>query len=193
MKKKKIILGSSSKFRKALFETLELDFTCLSPDIDESRLPNEKPNDMAIRLSIEKARKISNTLKNAIVIGSDACAFCEGKIIGKPMNKDVAIEHLKYISDKTIIFYTGVCVMESDTLNYKTDIAVYKIKIKNLNNDQIIDYVEKHKPYYSSAAFRYEVAKDFLIENFTDHEDDISGLIGLPLKKLKVILGTYGF
>lgn len=193
MKKKKIILGSSSRFRKALFETLELDFTCLSPDIDESRLPKEKPNDMAIRLSIEKARKISNTLKNAIVIGSDACAFCEGKIMGKPMNKDVAIEHLKYISDKTIIFYTGVCVMESDTLNYKTDIAVYKIKIKNLNNGQIIDYVEKHKPYHSSAAFRYEVAKDFLIEDFTDHEDDISGLIGLPLKKLKVILGTYGF
>ena len=193
MKKKKIILGSSSRFRKALFETLELDFTCLSPDIDESRLPKEKPNDMAIRLSVEKARKISNTLKNAIVIGSDACAFCEGKIMGKPMNKDVAIEHLKYISDKTIIFYTGVCVMESDTLNYKTDIAVYKIKIKHLKNDQIIDYVEKHKPYHSSAAFRYEVAKDFLIEDFTDHEDDISGLIGLPLKKLKVILGTYGF
>ena len=191
MKKKKIILGSSSKFRKALFKTLKLDFTCLSPNIDESRLLNEKPNDMAIRLSIEKARKISNTVKNAIVIGSDACAFCEGKIMGKPMNKDVAIEHLKYISDKTIIFYTGVCVMESDTLNYKTDIAVYKIKIKNLNTDQIVDYVEKYKPYNSSAAFRYEVAKDFLIEDFTDHEDDISGLIGLPLKKLKVILGTY--
>ena len=193
MKKKKIILGSSSRFRKALFETLELDFTCLSPDIDESRLPNEKPNDMALRLSIEKARKISNSVKNAIVISSDACAFCEGKIMGKPIDKNVAIEHLKYISDKVIIFYTGVCVMESDTLNYKTDIAVYKIKIKNLNNNQIINYVEKHKPYYSSAAFRYEVAKDFLIEDFTDHEDDISGLIGLPLKKLKVILGTYDF
>ena len=64
MKKKKIILGSSSKFRKALFETLKLDFTCLSPDIDESRLSNEKPDDMAVRLSIEKARKISNTIKN---------------------------------------------------------------------------------------------------------------------------------
>ena len=192
MKKKKIILGSSSKFRKALFETLKLDFTCLSPDIDESRLSDEKPDDMAVRLSIEKARKISNTIKNAIVIGSDACAFCEGKILGKPMNKNVAIEYLKYISEKTIIFYTGVCVMDSDTLNYKTDIAVYKIKIKKLNNEQIIDYVEKHKPYHSSAAFRYEVAKDFLIEDFTDHEDDISGLIGLPLKKLKVILSTYG-
>ena len=192
MKKKKIILGSSSKFRKALLETLELDFTCLSPDIDESRLSNEKPNDMAIRLSIEKARKISNTVNNAIVIGSDACAFCEGKVMGKPMDKNVAIEHLKYISDKTIIFYTGVCVMDSDTLNYKTDIAVYKIKIKNLNNNQIINYVETHKPYHSSAAFRYEVAKDFLIDEFTDHEKDISGLIGLPLKKLKVILSSYG-
>ena len=62
---------------------------------------------------------------------------------------------------------------------------------KWIDESQIIDYVEKHKPYHSSAAFRYEVAKDFLIEDFTDHEDDISGLIGLPLKKLKIILSTY--
>ena len=57
MKKKRLILGSSSKFRKSLLNTLNLDFTCFSPDIDESRLSNEKPKDMAIRLSFEKAKK----------------------------------------------------------------------------------------------------------------------------------------
>ena len=188
MKKKRIILGSSSKFRESLLNTLNLDFTCISPDINESRLPNEKPKDMALRLSINKAKKICNSEKNAYVIGSDACASCEDKILGKPMKKNIAIEYLNFISGKTIIFYTGVCVMDSDTFDYKTDISKYVIKVKKLNDKQILDYIEKYKPYFSSAAFRYEVAKDLLIEEFIDKENDITGLIGLPLKKLQKIL-----
>ena len=188
MKKKRIILGSSSKFRKSLLNTLNLDFTCISPDINESRLPNEKPKDMALRLSINKAKKICNSEKNAYVIGSDACASCEDKILGKPMKKNIAIEYLNFISGKTIIFYTGVCVMDSDTFDYKTHISKYVIKVKKLNDKQILDYIEKYKPYFSSAAFRYEVAKDLLIEEFIDKENDITGLIGLPLKKLQKIL-----
>ena len=81
--------------------------------------------------------------------------------------------------------------MDSDTMEYKTDIAKYTIKIKKLNKNDIINYVDTHEPYYSSAAFRYEVAKDFLIKEFNDEEDDISGLIGLPLKKLTKILKEY--
>ena len=188
MKKKRIILGSSSKFRESLLNTLNLDFTCMSPDINESQLPNEKPKDMALRLSINKAKKICNSEKNAYVIGSDACASCEDKILGKPMKKNIAIEYLNFISGKTIIFYTGVCVMDSDTFDYKTDISKYVIKVKKLNDKQILNYIEKYKPYFSSAAFRYEVAKDLLIEEFIDKENDISGLIGLPLKKLQKIL-----
>ena len=154
MKKKRIILGSSSKFRESLLNTLNLDFTCMSPDINESQLPNEKPKDMALRLSINKAKKICNSEKNAYVIGSDACAACEDKILGKPMKKNIAIEYLNFISGKTIIFYTGVCVMDSDTFDYKTDISKYVIKVKKLNDKQILDYIEKYKPYFSSAAFR---------------------------------------
>ena len=78
--------------------------------------------------------------------------------------------------------------MDSDTFNYETDISQYEIKIKKLDDKQILDYIEKHKPYFSSAAFRYEVAKDLLIEEFIDKENDITGLIGLPLKKLQKIL-----
>ena len=191
MKKKKIILGSSSEFRKSLLSTLNLDFTCISPDINESRLNNEKPHDMAIRLSIQKAKKICEKEKGSIVIGSDACASCDGRILGKPIHKSVAIEYLEYISNKIIIFHTGSCVMDSDTLNYKTDLAKYEIKIKKLNSKDINQYVENHKPFYSSAAFRYEVAKDLLIEEFIDSENDISGLIGLPLKKLQLILKNF--
>ena len=81
--------------------------------------------------------------------------------------------------------------MDSDTFDYKSDISKYEIKIKKLSSKQIIDYVEKHEPYFSSAAFRYEVAKDLLIEEFVDEENDITGLIGLPLKKLQKILESF--
>ena len=191
MKKKKIILGSSSKFRKSLLKTLDIDFVCISPEIDESRLLEEKPRDMVLRLAIEKAKKISLSENNSLIISSDSCASCEGRILGKPLNEIKAVEYLEYISGKIIIFYTGVCVLNSELMDFKTDIAKYKIKIKKLSSKDILDYVKKHNPINSSAAFRYEVAKDILIEEFIDTENDISGLIGLPLKKLKVILDNY--
>ena len=191
MKKKKIILGSSSKFRKDLLRTLNLDFTCISPNINESQHNNEKPEKMAIRLAIEKAKKICFQEINSLDISSDACASCKEKILGKPLTREIAIEYLEFISNKTIVFHTSICVMDSDTMEYKTDIAKYTIKIKKLNKNDIINYVDTHEPYYSSAAFRYEVAKDFLIKEFNDEEDDISGLIGLPLKKLTKILKEY--
>jgi len=191
MKKKKIILGSSSKFRKSLLKTLDIDFVCISPEIDESRLPEEGPRDMVLRLAIEKAKKISLSENNSLIISSDSCASCEGRILGKPLSEIKAVEYLEYISGKIIIFYTGVCVLNSELMDFKTDIAKYKIKIKKLSSKDILDYVKKHNPINSSAAFRYEVAKDILIEEFIDTENDISGLIGLPLKKLKVILDNY--
>ena len=190
MKKKKIILGSSSEYRKSLLSTLGLDFTCKSPNIDESRLLNEKPENMSSRLAIEKAKKICSTERDSLVIGSDSCASCDGKILGKPLNKDKAIEYLKFISGKHIFFYTSICVMNSNTMRYKNDNAKYKIKIKKLTLNDILNYVEIHKPFHSSAAFKYEVAKDILIDDFVDDEKDISGLIGLPLVKLKKILDS---
>ena len=80
--------------------------------------------------------------------------------------------------------------MDSETKKYKNDNVKYKIKIKKLELNDILNYVEQHKPFNSSAAFRYEVAKDILIEDFVDIENDISGLIGLPLIKLKKILDS---
>ncbi len=191
MKKKKIILASSSEYRKSIFSSLKLDFICISPNINETPLDNEKPEELAIRLSIEKAKKIAKNEKNSIIIGSDACACCEGRILGKPLSKEKAIIFLRYMSNKTVEFYTGICVINSSTNEIKTDISKYMIKIKKLNDKSILEYIDKYKPFNSSAAFRYEVAKEILIKEFIDNENDISGLIGLPLKKLIPILKYY--
>ena len=188
MKKKKIILGSISKFRKSLLSTINIEFSCISPNIDEKQLPNEKPKNMALRLAIEKGKRISQNYKDSLVISSDACAVCEGKILGKPITETKAQEYLKFISEKTIFFYTSICLMDSNTMSYDIDLATYEIKIKKLSEKVINDYINKYKPLNSSAAFRYEVAKDILVDSFIDKENDISGLIGLPLIKLKKML-----
>ena len=190
MKKKRLILASSSVYRKILLSSIRADFECISPNIDETRKSEEKAQEMVIRLAIEKAEKISEHNKNAIIIASDTCAYCDSKILGKPLKKDIAIEYLKFISGKKIFFYTGLCVLDADTMNYQTEIAEYEIKIKKLMQKEIFDYIEKHNPLNSSAAFRYEVAKDILIEEFEDKEKDLSGLIGLPLVKLQKILDS---
>ncbi len=190
MKKKRLILASSSVYRKILLSSIRADFECISPNIDETRKSEEKAQEMVIRLAIEKAEKISEHNKNAIIIASDTCAYCDSKILGKPLKKDIAIEYLKFISGKKIFFYTGLCVLDADNMNYQTEIAEYEIKIKKLMQKEIFDYIEKHNPLNSSAAFRYEVAKDILIEEFEDKEKDLSGLIGLPLVKLQKILDS---
>ena len=190
MKKKRLILASSSVYRKILLGSIRANFECISPNIDETRKSEEKAQEMVIRLAIEKAEKIGEHNKNAIIIASDTCAYCDSKILGKPLKKDIAIEYLKFISGKKIFFYTGLCVLDTDDMNYQTEIVEYEIKIKKLMQKDIFDYIEKHNPLNSSAAFRYEVAKDILIEEFDDKEKDLSGLIGLPLIKLQKILDS---
>ena len=108
MKKKRLILASSSVYRKILLGSIRADFECISPNIDETRKSEEKAQEMVIRLAIEKAEKISEHNKNAIIIASDTCAYCDSKILGKPLKKDIAIEYLKFISGKKIFFLYGV-------------------------------------------------------------------------------------
>jgi len=191
MKKKRLILASSSIYRKILLSSIRANFECISPNIDETRKPNEKAQEMVKRLSIEKAGKVGEKNKNSIIIASDTCAYCDSTILGKPLKKDIAIEYLNFISGKKIFFYTGLCVLDADMMKFETEIAKYEIKIKKLKQKDILDYIEIHNPLNSSAAFRYEVAKDFLIEEFEDSEKDLSGLIGLPLVKLQKILDSW--
>ena len=114
---RKIILASSSKHRKKLLNQLKIKFTTKSPDIDESRRKNENVDDFVRRLSYEKALKIAKNETDAIVIGSDEIAVLGNKVFGKPLIKSVAIQQLQTISNKNIIFKTGLCVI--DTLIHK--------------------------------------------------------------------------
>ena len=82
----KIILGSTSPFRKALLQRLQIDFDCDSPDIDETPLQNEPIESMVVRLAIAKAQAISTRHPNSLIIGSDQSAELNGEKLSKPGN-----------------------------------------------------------------------------------------------------------
>ena len=91
---RKIILGSTSPYRRELLERLKIAFTTASPDIDESALPNEKPKALVIRLAEAKAREIAKSESNALIISGDQIAVCDETILGKSGNRDTAIKQL---------------------------------------------------------------------------------------------------
>ena len=137
-----LILASSSPFRKELLNRLHLEYSCISPDVDESVLINESPDLYVRRLAKLKAETIAKDHTNSVVIGSDQCAVIDGKILGKPGNFDKAFLQLKSAQGKTVVFHTGVCVMHKQNNFCETDNILYHVAFRNLSDQQITHYAK---------------------------------------------------
>ncbi len=187
---RKIILASSSKHRKKLLNQLKIKFTAKSPDIDESRRKNENVDEFVRRLSYEKALKIAKNETDAIVIGSDEIAVLGNKVFGKPLIKSVAIQQLQTISNKNIIFKTGLCVI--DTLTHKKFLSLinYNVKMRKLSIDEIHSYINKEDILNCAASIKIEGLAISLIEKTSG--SDPTSIIGLPLIKLRNYLNRLG-
>ena len=187
---RKIILASSSKHRKKLLNQLKIKFTAKSPNIDESRRKNENVDEFVRRLSYEKALKIAKNETDAIVIGSDEIAVLGNKVFGKPLIKSVAIQQLQTISNKNIIFKTGLCVI--DTLTHKKFLSLinYNVKMRKLSIDEIHSYINKEDILNCAASIKIEGLAISLIEKTSG--SDPTSIIGLPLIKLRNYLNRLG-
>ena len=178
----KIILASSSPFRKELLSRLHLDFECHSPDIDESQLSGESATDYVCRLAKQKALAVSQLYPHAIIIGSDQCALREGVILGKPGNHSNALKQLKDAQGKVVIFHTGLCVLYPDAGFSEVDEVLYRVKFRHLNDNQLSHYLEVEQPYQCAGSFKSEGYGSCLFSSMEG--DDPSALIGLPLLRL---------
>jgi len=178
----KVILASSSKFRKQLLNKLNISFKCISPDIDEKRLNNESVKDYVKRLSIEKATKIACSNQKSIIIGSDEVADLKGKIIGKPITKKNAKKQLRMLSGNKVVFRTGLCVLNSETGKYYASVNNYNIFFKDLDDNIINKYLENDDVLNCAASIRIEGLAINLVRKMNGA--DPSSIMGLPLIKL---------
>ncbi len=186
----KLILGSSSIYRRELLERLQIPFSVISPEISETPLPGESPEATALRLAQVKARKIGASQPNALVIGCDQVATLDGQQLGKPLTHDNAVKQLQLMRGRIVTFHSALCLFNSGTGNMQSQVVPYQVKFRNLSDEQIENYLLKEQPYHCAGSAKSEGLGIALMEWMRG--DDPNALIGLPLIALTSMLEREG-
>ena len=187
----KLILASTSPFRKEILNKLGVEFDTVSPEVDETALTNETPQQLVERLSIAKAKAVADKNESSLVIGSDQVSVIDGEIIGKPHTHENAIKQLQNASGKTVTFYTGLCLYNSITHHYQSEVVPFNVVFRDLNEQQIDSYLKKETPYNCAGSFKSEALGIVLFEKLEG--EDPNTLMGLPLIRLVKMLEKENF
>ncbi len=185
-----LVLGSSSPFRKELLQRLQLPFESHSPDIDETALVEESPQQLVERLAIGKAQEVAKSYPAHLVIGSDQVAVNEGEILGKPGSFDKAVEQLSKASGKVVQFYTGLTLLNSQSGVVQSEVVPFAVHFRSLSEERIERYLKAEEPYNCAGSFKSEGLGITLFERLSG--DDPSALMGLPLIRLVRMLEQQG-
>lgn len=185
-----LILASSSEYRRELLQKLLIPFTSISPQVDETPLPDEKPQQTALRLAQEKARKIGAQHPRALVIGCDQVATLDGVQLGKPLNHENATKQLRLMRGREVTFHSALCLYNTTTQHIQAEVVPYLIRFRELTDAQIQNYLEKEQPYHCAGSAKSEGLGIALIERMIG--EDPNALIGLPLIKLITMLKNEG-
>ena len=185
-----LILASSSEYRRQLLHKLQIPFNSISPNVDESVLTGEKPQETALRLAQEKAKKIGSEYPHALVIGCDQVATLDGEQLGKPLNHNNATVQLQKMRGREVVFHSALCVYNAATGNMQAVVVPYLVKFRQLSDEQIESYLTKEQPYHCAGSAKSEGLGIALIERMLG--EDPNALIGLPLIKLVTMLKNEG-
>lgn len=187
---KPLILASSSQYRRKVLQKLHIPFECISPDIDETPLAIESPEQTSLRLAESKARKVAESQPHALIIGCDQVATVDGLQIGKPGNHENAVKQLRMLSGKEVVFHSALCLYDSGNQHMQSTIVPYFVKFKTLTPQQIETYLRLEQPYDCAGSAKSEGMGIALLEYMRG--DDPNALIGLPLIALVNMLKQAG-
>lgn len=186
----RLILASSSKYRKLQLQRFGISFDCESPEIDETALNNESPCELVGRLALKKAEAVSRQHPQSVVIGSDQIALFDGQIIGKPGNHHAALMQLKSFSGQVVEFLTAVSVLCRETGFSEQYTDCTRVCFRSLQDEEIERYLQQEKPYDCAGAFKAESLGIVLFERIIS--EDPTALIGLPLIRTAAMLRSAG-
>jgi septum formation protein len=187
----RLVLASTSAYRRQLLERFGIAFTVAGSNVDESPLPGESAVDLVQRLARAKAEAVAHRHTGSLVIGSDQLALCGRDVLGKPGSGERAIAQLRSLSGQRVTFHTAVHVVNSDSGTNEGHVDVTTVHFRQLTDDEIKRYVAHDKPYDCAGGFKVEALG---VSLFTRVESqDPTGLIGLPLIWLAGALRRSGF
>lgn len=188
--KPRIILASSSRWRRELLDRLGLAYEAVSPDIDEAALPGEFAYSLVRRLALAKAQAVFDRHPDAVVIGSDQVADLDGRIIGKPGSRENAIRQLQSQSGRSVLFHTGVAVLGPGLREPLQELVTVKTVFRKLQDAEIQRYVDAEDVTGTAGSIKSEGRGITLVKSI--QSDDPTALIGLPLIALCRMLAKAG-
>jgi septum formation protein len=186
----KLVLASTSPYRRELLSRLRLPFEVAAPAVDESQLPGEAPEHMAARLAGAKARAVAAAHPNALIIGSDQVAVCGGEIFGKPGNHENAVRQLQQLSGREVVFHTAVCVHDPQRDTTRVRVVPFHVSFRPLEPAVIERYVSRERPFDCAGSAKAEGLGIALIRKLEG--PDPTALLGLPLIALVDLLREQG-
>ena len=185
-----LILASTSRYRRELLERLHLPFTVQAPEVDEMPLAGESPAETARRLALAKARAVAVQQPGSLVIGSDQVAELDGAAIGKPGSHQRALEQLRAMSGRTVLFHTAVAVMCVATGFEDEALVTVTVRMRELGDAEIEHYLRIEQPYDCAGSAKAETLGIALIDAIVS--DDPTALVGLPLIRTSAMLRAAG-
>jgi septum formation protein len=187
---RRLLLASTSPFRRDLLKRLQLPFQIVAPNIDETPYPHETGDTLVARLAESKAQSVACQQTSALVIGSDQVAVFKGEILGKPGNHPNAVKQLMEFSSQAVTFYTGLCLWDSDSGRKQVHVETFFVHFRHLTQQQIETYLYREQPYQCAGSFKSEGLGIALFDTLTG--EDPNSLIGLPLIRLIRMLEAEG-
>ncbi|WP_294832778.1 nucleoside triphosphate pyrophosphatase [uncultured Gilliamella sp.] len=186
----KIILASTSLSRKKVLEKLAIPFECVPPVCDETPLPGESAEQLVVRLAKLKAQSLVAKYPNSLIIGSDQVGVLNDQIVGKPHTVENARIQLKKSSGNTFYFFTGMTVIDTQSMQSTTICEPFKVTFRHLTDAEIDAYIAKEMPLQCAGSFKCDELGITLFDKLEGN--DINSLIGLPLLTLNKIMIKMG-
>ncbi len=185
----KILLGSNSPRRKELLQNLGFDFEVVSINCDEIYPENLEVEKIASFLSELKANVFRNLLENEILLTADTVVTFENKVLGKPKNREEAVEMLSHLSGKKHQVYTGISFKTSEKIITKTDVA--EVEFTEISNDEMDFYIKKYQPFDKAGS--YGIQEWLGMAKISRINGSFYTIMGLPTHLVYETLKELGF
>lgn len=175
----KLILASTSPYRKELLARLNLAFDSVAPEVDETPLADEQPTETACRLALAKAQAVRDRNPDSLIVGSDQVAICDGQRLDKPGNHANAVRQLQLASGRSVVFHTAVVLLNSSSGRIQTELVPTETRFRSLSAEEIVRYLRAEPAYDCAGSAKSEGLGISLLEEI--RSPDPTALIGLPL------------
>jgi septum formation protein len=186
----RLILASTSQYRRELLARLRVPFEIASPGVDESPRPGEAPDELVIRLARAKAAAIAAQVPDAIVIGADQVAVLGDAALSKPGTYENAVAQLRAMRGHCVTFLTAVAVARGATGVAGERMVPTAVHFRDFDDATIDAYLRAEQPYDCAGAAKIEALGIALVRRLEG--EDPTALIGLPLIALVDLLAELG-